>query len=297
MPDRGRLAGSVSVVIPVLNASRTLPLLFEALDRLAPGPNEVVFVDNGSTDESLSLLRAFAQARAGGVRVLEESKRGAAAARNAGIRAATGEIIVFTDSDCSPDPAWLAHLMGAYDDPSVGAVAGRVMGAPAQSTIEVFSSLYTLRLPETPSRYREWTPRSGGFPTANFSVRSTLATAVNGFDESVVIYGEDYDFCARLYERGVTIAYVPEAAVAHHHRVTLPGLIGQAFGFGRSHAYVFRRHGKGLWMDFPGRHLDWRSSPVPAWLDFMISREWWFVTNNIAGSSSSCVGLSEILRA
>ena len=268
MPDRGRLAGSVSVVIPVLNASRTLPFLFEALDRLAPAPSEVVFVDNGSSDESLSLLRSFAQAKASGVRVLQEPKKGAAAARNAGIRAATGEIIAFTDSDCSPDPAWLFHLTAAYNDPSVGAVAGRVMGAPAQSAIEVFSSLYTLRLPDSPARHREWTPRSGGFPTANFSVRRALAAELGGFDERAVISGEDYDFCARLYQRGITVAYVPEAAVAHHHRVTLRGVMRQTFGFGQGHAFLFRRHGAGLWMDFPGWHLDWRRSPVDAWLDF-----------------------------
>ncbi|HEX9726725.1 MAG TPA: glycosyltransferase [Vicinamibacteria bacterium] len=268
MPHRGRLASSVSVVIPVLNASRTLPLLFEALDCLAPAPREVLLVDNGSSDESLSLLRSFAGAKSGRARVLQEPKRGATAARNAGIRDAAGDIIAFTDADCSPDPAWLTHLTAPYQDPSVGAVAGRVMGAPAETALEIFSALYTLRLPETPSRHREWTPRAGGFPTANFSVRRVLANELGGFDERVVIYGEDYDFCARLYERGVTIAYVPEAAVVHHHRVTVGGMMKQAFGFGRGHAFLFRRHGAGLWMDLPGRHLDWRSSPVHAWLDF-----------------------------
>jgi len=268
LPDRGHLASSVSVVIPVLNASRTLPLLFDALDRLAPGPSEVVLVDNGSSDESLSLLRSFARARSGRARVLEEPKRGAAAARNAGIREAAGDIIAFTDADCSPDPAWLTHLTAPYQDPSVGAVAGRVMGAAAETALEIFSALYTLRLPETPSRHREWTPRAGGFPTANFSVRGVLANELGGFDERVVIYGEDYDFCARLYERGILIAYAPEAVVAHHHRVTVGGMMKQAFGFGRGHAFLFRRHGAGLWMDLPGRPIDWKGSPVHAWLDF-----------------------------
>jgi GT2 family glycosyltransferase len=228
----------------------------------------VVFVDNGSSDESLSLLRSFAGARSGRARVFQEPKRSAAAARNAGIREAAGDIIAFTDSDCSPDPAWLTHLTAPYLDPSVGAVAGRVMGAPAETALEIFSSLYTLRLPGTPSRHREWTPRAGGFPTANFSVRRVLANELGGFDESVVIYGEDYDFCARLYQRGVVIVYVPEAAVAHHHRVTVGGMMKQAFGFGRGHAFLFRRHGTGLWMDLPGGHRDWKSAPVHAWLDF-----------------------------
>jgi GT2 family glycosyltransferase len=228
----------------------------------------VVLVDNGSSDESLSLLRTFAGARSGRARVLQEPKRGAAAARNAGIRDAAGEIIAFTDSDCSPDPAWLTHLTAPYQDLSVGAVAGKVMGAPAETTLEIFSALYTLRLPGTPSRHREWTPREGGFPTANFSVRRALANELGGFDERVVIYGEDYDFCARLYQRGVVLVYVPEAVVAHHHRITVGGMMKQAFGFGRGHAFLFRHHGAGLWVDLPGGPWDWKSAPFHAWLDF-----------------------------
>ena len=201
------------------------------------------------------------------MRVLEEPKRGAASARNAGIRAARGEVVAFTDSDCSPDPNWLLNLASPFEDPVVGAVAGRVVGAPGTSPLEVFSSLFTLRLPEAPSRHREWTPRSGGFPTANFSVRRALASEMGSFDEGAIISGEDYDFCARLYQLGVVVAYLPEVKVAHHHRVTLRGMMKQAFGFGRGHAYLFRRHGAGLWIDFPVRNLDWRRSPVAAWLD------------------------------
>ena len=227
----------------------------------------MLFVDNGSTDDSLSRLRSFAAEKVRWARILEEPQRGAAAARNTGMRDASGEIIAFTDADCSPDPEWLTHLTRPYDDPSVGAVAGRVLGAPAKTDLEIFSALFTLRLPDAPSRHREWTPRAGGFPTANFSVRRPLAHELGGFDERVVIYGEDYDFCARLYEQGATIAYVPEAIVAHHHRVTVRGMIKQAFGFGRGHAYLFRRHGVGLWMDWPGRNVDWKRSPVRAWLD------------------------------
>ncbi len=269
MPDRGRLASRISVVIPVLNAARTLPLLFESIDRLAPAPLEVLLVDNGSTDDGPTLMRSYAEGRvARRVRLLEEKKRGAASARNTGIRAAKGEIVAFTDSDCSPDPAWLENVMLSFDDSSVGAVAGRVVGASGTTLLELFSSLYTLRLPDQPSRHGEWTPRSGGFPTANFSVRRALADKLGGFDENVVIYGEDYDFCARIYDVGASVVYRPEALVVHHHRASLGGMTKQAFGFGRGHAYVFRRHGAGLWIDLPGRGLNWRRSPVRAWLDF-----------------------------
>ena len=185
-------------------------------------------------------MGAFAEERAErGVKILEQPKTGASAARNTGIRAAKGDIVAFTDADCCPDPTWLENLVTSFDDPDIGAVAGRVVGASGTTLLELFSSLYTLRLPDQPSRHREWTPRSGGFPTANFSVRRALADELGGFDENVVIYGEDYDFCARIYGVGASVVYRPEALVVHHHRASLGGMTKQAFGFGRGHAYLF----------------------------------------------------------
>jgi len=260
---------SVSVVVPVRNATRTLHHCLAALERLDPAPAEILLVDNGSTDGSFQLLRAFARDRAAErAQVLEEPRRGAAAARNAGIRVAKGEVLAFTDADCAPEPAWLRHLTGPFVEPTVGAVAGRVVAAPPASTLELFSALYTLQLPDRPAARRHWTPWEGGYPTANFAVRRALAQELEGFDESVGIYGEDYDLCARLYARGVEILYVSGARVAHHHRTSLAGLLRQAFGFGRSHPYLLRRHTtRGLWVDLPWRSLAWSGCPIRAWLD------------------------------
>lgn len=260
---------TVSVVVPVYNAMRTLPRCLAALAQLSPAPDEILVVDNGSTDGSGGRLEAFAlECGGGGVRVLHEPRRGAAAARNAGIRAAKGEVIAFTDADCAPEPAWLRHLTEPFEDPTVGAVAGRVVAAPPTATLELFSALYTLQSADQPVRRRQWTPWEGGYPTANLAVRRALLDDLGGFDESVGIYGEDYDLCARLYARRTAIVYVPDARVAHHHRTSLGGMLRQAFGFGRSHAYLLRRHAaRGLWVDLPGRPLAWNRWPVRVWVD------------------------------
>ncbi len=260
---------TTSVVIPVRNGARTLPACLAALARLDPAPLELVLVDNGSTDGSRKLLEAVARDGAGPPgRLLDEPRPGAAAARNAGTAAAKGEVIAFTDADCAPEPDWLARLTEPFASPRVGAVAGRVTAAPAGSTVELFSALYTLRSPAEPARHTRWTPWAGGFPTANLAVRRALLEELAGFDEQVGIYGEDYDLCARLYARGLEIAYVPAARVAHHHRTTVAGMLRQAFGFGRSHPYLLRRHAtRGLWVDLPGRPVAWPRCPVAAWLD------------------------------
>lgn len=259
----------VSVVVAVLNASRTLPACLDALLRLEPAPQEIILVDNGSGDGSLDILQTFAEQHpARTIHVLQEARRGAAAARNTGIRAATAEVVAFTDADCAPDAAWLRYLTRPLADPVVGAVAGRVLAAPASSTLELFSALYTLHLPDRPARHRRWTPWEGGFPTANLGVRRSLLERLAGFDEELKIYGEDYDLCARLYALGSEIAYVPEAWVAHHHRTTLRSMLRQTFGFGRAHPNLLRRHaGKGLWLDLPQRSVGWDRFPSRAWVD------------------------------
>lgn len=260
---------SVSVVVPIRNAARTLPNCLAALERLDPAPFEIILVDNGSTDESLALIRAFAGDRAAkGVRVLEEPRRGAAAARNTGAWVAAGDVIAFTDADCAPDPSWLRMLTEPFGDSSVLAVAGRVLAAPASTALELFSALYTLQSLDKPARHHRWTPWEGGFPTANFAVRCDSFKQIGGFDKEVEIYGEDYDLCARLYDRNAVIVYTPDAGVRHHHRTTLSGLLCQAFGFGRSHPYLLRRHAvAGLWLDFPVRSFFLSGFPMPAWID------------------------------
>src|SRR5687768_4071563 len=101
---------TVSLVIPVLNAERTLAPCLNALARLDPPPQEIILVDNGSIDGTLSLAKRF-QARFANCLILQESNRGASAARNTGIHAARGDIVAFTDADCAPRSDWLEHVL------------------------------------------------------------------------------------------------------------------------------------------------------------------------------------------
>lgn len=258
-----------SVVVPILNAARTLPACLRALDNLRPSPGEVVLVDNGSTDESLLLAKTYAgESHPFRVQLLSAAPRSASIARNTGIKAAGGDIVVFTDADCSPASDWLGQLLESFDDPKIGAVAGRVVGEPGSTLPELFSTLYTLRLPKATSLHDRWTPIEGGYPTASLAVRRTVLDRLGGFDESVAIYGEDYDLCARLYAAGWRLLYRPEAQVIHHHRTTWQALLLQAYGFGLGHAYLIRKHlGNGLQIDLPHGSAIWRQAPVAGWID------------------------------
>jgi GT2 family glycosyltransferase len=258
----------LSIVIPVLNAARTLPRTLEALTALDPAPDEIVLVDNGSTDDTPRRLQAYAAAARADVVVLRESRPGASVARNTGARAASGDIVVFTDADCCPRADWLAAVREPLADATVGAVAGRLATTPPRGVVETFGSLFTLQAPAAPARHTRWTPWAGGFPTANLAVRRDLLGRVGGFDESVAIYGEDYDLCARLYAAGAAIVYTPDAVVEHQHRVALGPMLRQAFGFGRSQAWLMRRHHpRGLWLTLPRISLARERFPLSLWIE------------------------------
>lgn len=112
LPD----AVPVSIVIPLLNESETLPTLLSALAAQSARPAELIFVDAGSSDDSVAIIKNWEQ---GGQRpgcrlvVLEEAGAFPGSARNAGIARATQPWIAFLDAGITPDPGWLRALMSA----------------------------------------------------------------------------------------------------------------------------------------------------------------------------------------
>jgi hypothetical protein len=99
-------APRVSVVVCTHNGGATLEQCLRSLARLHYPDYEVLVVDDGSTDGTARILDRFPQ-----VVVIRQEHRGLSAARNAGLRAATGPIVAYTDSDCYVDVDWLTHLV------------------------------------------------------------------------------------------------------------------------------------------------------------------------------------------
>lgn len=126
-----------SIVIPVHNNASDLSACLESVRRQAFDRScyEVIVVDNNSTDDTRKVAASF------GVMVLEEKDfQSSYAARNRGIRAARGEFVAFTDSDCVVDPRWLAEIDAeAAGKPGVGCFAGEILSSPPATLIERFS--------------------------------------------------------------------------------------------------------------------------------------------------------------
>jgi glycosyltransferase involved in cell wall biosynthesis len=106
----------ISVVVPIYNRAPYLIPCIEALihQDFPKERYELIFVDNGSTDSSLEILRSFPE-----LRVFCEARRGSYHARNLGLTAARGAWIAFTDGDCAPDLNWLASIADSRQESHV----------------------------------------------------------------------------------------------------------------------------------------------------------------------------------
>ncbi|HEV2363400.1 MAG TPA: glycosyltransferase [Caulobacteraceae bacterium] len=184
---------------------------------------EIVVVDNGSTDGTSDLTRAWAARTGESVNLVFEPRAGLSRARNAALAAVTGEIIAFTDDDCRLDENYVVDLLrhDAGDEAPVLRGGRRELGDPEDLPI----SIYTYGSRRVWSRASAEMKRLGldGFIAgANMAARRTLFESVGPFDIRLgagtnLPGGEDTDYYYRTYQRGFTLEYVPDMAIYHHH--------------------------------------------------------------------------------
>lgn len=200
---------SVTVVVPAYNAAATLPACLAALisQDYPPSAYEVIVVDDGSTDATAAL------AQAAGARVISQRNRGPASARNAGIGAAQGEIILFTDADCAPVADWITQMVAPLADPLIAGVKGSYRTQQR----EVVARLAQCEFEE---RY----DRQMRLPAIDFvdsyaaAFRATALREAGGFDPAFPhANNEDVDLSYRLGRLGYKLVFNRQAAVYHRH--------------------------------------------------------------------------------
>lgn len=222
---------SVSVILPVLNQAAHLPISLPALlaqEALEPW-DEVVVVDNGSTDGSEAIARAYPT-----VRVLREAKRGSYAARNCGIRASSGEVVIFLDPDCRPRAGWLAAALAALEDPDTELVMGPRFYAPRR---------HLRWLQGYENGKIQWLLREGrgeklfGY-TNNMAVRRSLLERLGLFEE--LARGADTIYVQRVvHSLGIAaIRFMPGMGVDHLEIVGLTDYLAKRATYGASNAAI-----------------------------------------------------------
>ncbi|MDX1756686.1 MAG: glycosyltransferase [Marinobacter sp.] len=224
MPDDKR-GVEVSVIIPVYNAEKDLPDLFISIANQSFDQEkfELIFVDNGSSDSSLELLKSFeAQWEGRSKIVLEHLIAGSYAARNKGLRVAEGRFVVFTDADCLPRPNWLKNIVSFLSSHPPDTVGGGEVELFAQNStqptaVEKFEIIFGF--PQALN-----IERRGYSVTANLFSHREVFEKVGLFDARLRSKG-DYEWCQRATLAGCRLLFVRNVQVQHSARSSLRELV------------------------------------------------------------------------
>ena len=224
----------ISVVVPVRNGAATLPACLQALAAQTVGPAayEVIVVNDGSTDETAAVARRYP------VRCLDLPPSGPAAARNAGVRQAQGDLVLFTDADCAPAPDWVARLAAAFQPPEVMGARGAYRTRQTSLVARFVQQEYQDKYDRTARR------RSIDFiDTYSAGYRRAVFLENGGFETAFPVPSvEDQEFSFRLAEKGYRLVFAPDAIVYHQHDSSLAEYLRRKFWIGYWKAFLLRWH-------------------------------------------------------
>ncbi len=197
-----------------------------SLVRQSYGSLEILVVDNGSSDDSLEVVKTFSDER---IRlILLDDNLGFAGGNNVAIQEAGGEFIALINNDAVAEERWIEELLRAIRDsePSVGMWASKMLFFET----DIIDKAGHLMYPDGQNRGRGTGERDRGqyefleevlFPDGCAAVyRKRMLDEIGGFDESFFAYGDDADLGIRGRWMGWRCLYVPDAVVYHHHSST-----------------------------------------------------------------------------
>jgi glycosyltransferase involved in cell wall biosynthesis len=247
----------ISVIIPIYNGEGDLPELINCLlAQTYPRQQvEYLLVDNNSSDRTLTILEKTAQHSPINIRPLREDNiQSSYAARNQGIRSATGEIIAFTDADCRPQPQWLNTLISPFTNPDVAIVAGEITALPGNTLLEQYAELQDT-LSQKHTLAHKFYPYG---QTANLAIRRQIFPKVGLFRPHLTT-GGDADICWRILQQNIgSLEFSPQAIVQHRHRLTFTELKSQWRRYGRSNKYLHQLYGIDLMRDITLKECGYR---------------------------------------
>jgi glycosyltransferase involved in cell wall biosynthesis len=238
-------AEEISLIICSRDRCAALAVCLASINGQCSPPGEIIVVDNSQDGSARSTCECVP-----GVVYVHQPRPGLSPARNAGLHAATRDLIAFTDDDVEPHPGWLAEIARVFENPDVDAVTGLVLPAnldtPAQRCFQLdmggFGSKFVPTIfdqrffAETrPYGAHVWNIGAG----ANMAFRRTVFERAGLFDQRLGAgasgCSEDSEFWYRLLALGGTCFYEPRAVVFHHHRDEWAALRRQVRAYMRGH--------------------------------------------------------------
>lgn len=252
----------VSIIIPTYNRRRQLIRVLEGLagQDLSLANSEVLVVSDGSDDGTNSFLREQACGGPLPLVPLFQKNQGVAAARNRGLSAAQGELVLFLDDDVVPTPSLLREHLAAHARHGSGTVVmGPMMTPPGhQMSPWVAWEQHMLAKQYDDMVAGRWQATARQFYTGNTSLPREPMRAAGGFDPAFK-RAEDVELAYRLADRGMRFVFAPEAVGHHYAQRTFPSWLETPYAYGRNDVIFTREKGQEwllptIFYEYHGRH-------------------------------------------
>jgi glycosyltransferase involved in cell wall biosynthesis len=189
----------ISVIVCAHNEAHYLPACLYSLLAQTRPPDEILVVNNASTDETRAVALQVPH-----VRVVDEPCKGLVIARESGRLAATGDVLVYVDADCRAPLTWLARIEARFAaDPALLALSGPYRFYDWDWWGRVLIRAYDFTLaPATQVLVKHLLRIGTVFYGGNFAVRREALERIGGFDTSIEFHGEDTNLGRRLFAIG-----------------------------------------------------------------------------------------------
>jgi glycosyltransferase involved in cell wall biosynthesis len=208
---------SISLIIATRDRCESLSRCLQCVKQITfARPWELILVDNGSIDDTAVVMRESMSEVSFPVVYLLEARPGKSHALNTALSMSHGKIIAFTDDDCYPAPDFLSTIWPAFDDTSIGYIAGRIiLHDPTDAAITINESTTPLTFPGRSLL------SAGSIQGANMAFRRRVLLEIGGFDPlmgpGTPFVAEDLDVASRASAMGWEGRYCPQVVVRHHH--------------------------------------------------------------------------------
>ena len=243
---------SVSVVVICYNEEENIGgCLSSILEQDCPKEFfEVIVVDGGSIDNTHTIVSTQVK-ECSALRLVCEKKRGAAAARNRGVKEASSELVAFIDADCVAPSDWLTSLISRFEkesvrDPAIVAVGGANIPPPDSKpfiiAVSVALNTYIGSFNSPQGRRFGRNRYVNSLANLNVVYKKNAIQDVGGYDENLMSDAEDAELNHRLKKAGWKLLFVPEIVVFHRFRSSFWSWFKNMFRYGRGRARLLKRY-------------------------------------------------------
>jgi glycosyltransferase involved in cell wall biosynthesis len=189
---------TISAIVCAFNEARYLPACLHSLLAQTRPADEIIVVNNASTDQTGVVARAIP-----GVRVVDEPDKGLVVARETARTAARGDLLAYVDADCRVPLQWIERIERRFADPRVVAVTGPYRYYDWDRAGRALIRAYDLLVaPPTHALVHHLLGAGAILYGGNFAVRASALAGIGGFDRSIEFHGEDTNLGRRLTPLG-----------------------------------------------------------------------------------------------